>query len=232
MVKRLQVVKNLRQLVYESVRDFVTSSNVPPGAKIDEEKLADELGVSKTPIREALSKLAHDGFVDIIPNRGSFKATLSKENIREVMELRDGIEGIAAYLAAQHVTPEDIKRMKDLHKPYKGAGLMRNFGTYVKADQEFHAILFRLSGNTRIIQMIDAINRFNIQLREELFRNPKRVRISIKGHEEIIKALEKKDGDKAERILKTSIRETLEYLLNEFSRNEQEALSITEKRST
>ena len=229
MVKKLQVVKNLRQLVYESVRDFVTSSNVPPGAKIDEEKLAEELGVSKTPIREALSKLAHDGIVEIIPNRGSFKATLSEDSIREIMELRDGIEGIAAYLAARHVTPEDIKRMKDLHKPFKGAALKINLGAYVKADEEFHAILFKLSGNSRIVQLSDTINRFNVLLREELFKDPERAKISMQGHEEIIKALEKRDGDRAERILKGSIRETLQYLLTQFSRKRREDLGETQK---
>lgn len=229
MVKKLQVVKNLRQLVYESVRDFVTGINVPPGAKIDEERLAEELGVSKTPIREALSKLAHDGIVEIIPNRGSFKMTLSEDSIREIMELRDGIEGTAAYLAARHVTPGDIKRMKQIHKPFKGAGLKINLDAYVKADEEFHAILLRLSRNSRIVQLSDNINRFNILLREELFKDPERVKISMQGHEEIIKALEKKDGDRAERIMKHSIRETLRYLLVQFSLKRRESLGEAQK---
>lgn len=220
MIKKLQTVRNLRQKVYESIRDFVVSNRLPPGSKINEDALARDLGVSKTPVREALSKLAHDGIVEIIPNRGAFKVNLSKEDISEIMLIREATEGLCIRLAARNVTTKVIKKLKSIVDEFDENELDRDLSRYPEADLRFHKIIYDLSNSTRLIRLIENYFYLTHMLRLQYFRNPERVKLSLKGHRELIGALEKRDGELAEKILKKILRSVCNYLTENASENQ------------
>jgi DNA-binding GntR family transcriptional regulator len=206
--------QEFRQSIHEKVREFVLSSTIAPGGKIDEAMLAAELDVSKTPVREALFKLSHDGIVKILPNRGSFKVELTKDDVRDIMETRELLEGLAVRYAAENATSHDIAELRELHKPFQRKGF--NAELYPEVDRQFHFALFQLSGRSRLINILQNLDNFNTMLRREHFRGLERVQISVERHAEIIRALEARDGKKAERLVKKSIRESLDYLMKQF----------------
>jgi len=219
--------RNLREEVYTAIRDYVVSVNVPPGFKIDEEALARNLGVSKTPVRESLSKLAYDGIVEIIPNRGSFKARPSKDDIEEIMEIREELEGLAFRLAAERLSLRDIRQLKALHDPFMKGPLDGKMESYSETDKKFHSIIIRASGRKRLIRMLETLEVLGVMLRLQVFNDPQHIRRSIKGHQEMIAALENKNGKLAERLLRKNIRMTKNRLTKLFTGRSANAIGHT-----
>jgi len=206
--------EGFRRGIHEKVRAFVLSEAIVPGGKIDEASLAAELGVSKTPVRETLFQLSHDGIINILPNKGSFKVKLMRDDMLDIMETRELLEGLAVKCAAANATSHDISKLKELHKPFR----RRTFESelYPEVDRQFHFALFELSGRNRLTHILRNLDDFNSMLRRELFRNPDRVRISVERHMEIIGTLEARDGRAAERLVRKSIKASLDYLMKQF----------------
>jgi len=217
MIKRIVTTRNLREKTYEKIRDFLIGNEVPPGAKINEDALARALGVSKTPVREALAKLAHDGLVEIVPNRGAYKVKLSKEDIVEIMLIREALEGLCIRLAAKNVTAKVIQKLKSMVDEFDEKDLDENLSRYPEADLKFHKLIYDLSKSPRLIRLIQNYFYLTHMLRLQYFRNPERVRLSLKGHRELISALEKRDGELAEKVLKKIMRSVCDYLTEKVS---------------
>jgi DNA-binding GntR family transcriptional regulator len=209
--------QKLKQTVHERVRNFVLSNRVKPGAKIDESALALELGVSKTPVREVLFKFSQDGIVKIVLNKGCFKVKLTEKDVLDIMEIRELLEGLAARYAAENATAQDLQEMRVLHEPFAGVDFEANVTLYAEVDEKFHSLLFRLSEQGRLIQMLQNLNCFNSMLRQELFGSPERIKKSVKGHAAIIKALEARDGKRAERTVRRVVRASRKYLMRVLS---------------
>jgi len=217
MVKKIVTNRNLRQNVYEAVRNFIVSHEVPPGAKIDEEALANDLGVSKTPVREALSKLAHESIVQIIPNRGSYKVKLSTEDLLEIMIIRETLEGLCVRLAAKHVNYKTINKLKSILDDFEKNYLESDISRYPEALQKFHTIIYSMSKSPRLIRIIQSIYDLTRLFRLQYFNNPERVKRSLKVHRELIDALETGEGELAEKIRKEAIRFAYESLMKRVS---------------
>lgn len=213
MVKKIITIRNLREKVYEAVKEFVVNNEVPPGNKINEDSLAIDLGVSKTPVREALSKLAHEGIVQIIPNRGSFKVKLSREDIYEVMLIREALEGVCVRLSAKHANERVIRSLKAIFDEFEAKDLEKDFSRYSHAHQKFHALIHQTSKSPRLIRILQSMYDLTHMLRVQYFSNPERVKMSLQTHRDLIDALQKKDGELAEKIRRHAIRSAYESLI-------------------
>ncbi len=214
-IQKIVTHRNLRQTVYQRVRAIVLSNDVQAGAKINEEMIAGQLGVSKTPVREALSKLAHDGVVRIIPNRGAFKLALSGKEIEEIMLIREVLEGLCVRLAVKNVTAPSIRKLKNLLDSFEKEANHTDFSTYARTHQKFHQVIYNLSKSPRLRHLIESMYELSDLLRTRYFRKPERVAQSLQGHRELIAALERKDGVEAESIRKTMVRNAAKYLTEE-----------------
>lgn len=217
MVYRIITTKNLREKVYELVRDHIVSKEVAPGSKINEETLATNLGVSKTPVREALSKLAHEGLVEIVPNRGSFKVKLTKEDIHEVMLIRETLEGLCIRLATHHVNERVLERLKTILDEFEGKDLQKDFTLYAGAHLKFHSLIYQTSKSPRLTRMIQAVRDLTHMLGLEHFSNPEGVKRSLKSHRELIDAMARRDEVLAEKIRRGIVRSAFEPLLETAS---------------
>jgi DNA-binding GntR family transcriptional regulator len=213
MVKKIITNRNLRQNAYKSIRDYIVSNEVPPGAKINEDELAKNLGVSKTPVREALSKLAHDGIVEIIPNRGAFKIKLSKADLSEILMIRETLEGLSFRLAIPNINDKEIKKLKALLDEFDENDLEKSYTRYPESHLKFHTLLHQLSKSPRLIRIIQSMFDLINMVRLQYFSNIENVRHSLKFHKELIDALEKKDAELAVNIRKNMLRATYETLL-------------------
>jgi len=219
MVKKILTNRNLRQNVYEEIRKFVVNE-VLPGEKINEDDLAETLGVSKTPVREALSKLAHDGIVEIVPNRGSYKVKLSKEDILEIMVIREALEGLCIRLAIKNITDSTIKKLRAILDDFETNYLEKDFTQYSETMLNFYGLIYGTAKNPRLIKIIQSMLDLTRMFRLLYYNNPERVKHSLKVHREFIDVLEKRDEEFAEKIRKNMIRSAYEYLIETASENQ------------
>jgi len=220
MVTKIITNRNLRREVFEELRNFVVYE-VVPGEKINEDDLARELGVSKTPVREALSKLAHEGMIEIIPNRGSYKVKLSKEDILEIMVIREALEGLCIRLAIRNMTDSTIKKLKSILYDFEAKYLEKDLTLYSETMLDFYGLIYETAKNPRLIKIIQSMLDLTRMFRLLYYNNPESVKHSLEVHKEFIDVLEKRDEELAEKIRKGMIRSAYEYLAETTSEKEK-----------
>ena len=213
------------QVLYQQVRDKIVSGEIEPGAILTEAELADEYGISKTPAREALVLLGHEGLVESMPRIGHVVATFTLQDVLETFHLRSILEAEAAGLAAERITEEGIAALLKnsdeefaLSERAHDAAILRivahEDGFYERAcelNTEFHQLIAQASGNRRLA---DLVKRLVEDMRRMLAFNSRLV--TPQQHLEIIEALKLRDRAKAEQAMKRHIEETKSGLLDRF----------------
>ena len=150
---KLENYKPLRDVVFEHLREAIIKGKLKPGERLMEMQLAEELGVSRTPVREAIRKLELEGLVIMIPRRGAYVADLSIKDVAETFEIRLALEALAASLAAERITPEECEEMDRLLERI-GESIRQNDVKQTAAlDEEFHNLLYQASRNDRLVQI-------------------------------------------------------------------------------
>lgn len=199
--------------VYARLKRRIINGKLPLGAKLTEDRLAAELGVSRTPIREALNRLAQDGLVTIIPYRGAFVTTLSEENVRDLFEIREGLEGMAARLAVERMTAETLARLRWHLEEGMAASRRNGYVEYSHADREFHETLAQASGNRQLAQALQALaDRIHL-FRRRSVTLPGRAEKSFREHMKVIQALTRRNPDLAEARIRKHIQNVKADLL-------------------
>lgn len=211
---------SLHERVYDEIKKSVIKGEIPPGSKIIEENIAKTLGVSRTPIREALKRLAQDGLVEITPRKGAFVIQLSKEIVKEILEIREALEGMAARLAALNMTDEILEKMKKAFEGSEERIKRRDFSNYSIIDVEFHQLLFKASNNQRLLQIINNLYDCIQMLRLKSVILPGRIERSLNEHLSIIEALEKRDPDIAEKMAREHIQNVKIDVLQDMESHE------------
>ncbi|MGO0802558.1 GntR family transcriptional regulator, partial [Clostridioides difficile] len=149
--------KPLRDVVFENLREAILEGKLKPGQRLMEVQLAEQLGVSRTPVREAIRKLELEGLVVMLPRKGAYVANMSLKDIMDVLEVRASLEGLAAYLAAERISDEDIKKLKDISEEFKKSTLESDVDALLKLDVEFHECIFKATNNKKLIQLINSL---------------------------------------------------------------------------
>jgi len=202
-------------VLYQQVRERIVCGDIRPGAILTEAELADEYGVSKTPVREALVLLGHEGFVESMPRIGHVVATFTVQDVLETFHLRSILEAEAAGLAAERMTEEGIAALlKNSDEEFALAERAHEDGFYERAyelNKEFHRLIARASGNRRLA---DLIERLMEDMRRMLAFDPRFV--EPRQHMEIIEALKHRDRAEAELAMKRHMEETKSRLLDRF----------------
>ena len=207
---------NLRDRVYEILKKSIIFQEISPGEKIDEEAIAKQLGVSRTPIRETLCRLENEGMVKIIPRRGAFVVQHSREKITEILMVREVLEGFAARLAVDYVNEKTIERMRSLFNGFSELNIRDHLPDYAQADLEFHNLIIKTSRNNLLISLMDTLNNHIQMFRFQTFSLDGRPEHSMVEHAHIIEALEKKDPSSAESLMREHIRNVRESALKHF----------------
>ncbi len=150
--KTIQSQRPLRLSVVEALRDAIGSGSLKPGQRIVEQELAEELGVSRLPIREAIRQLEYEGLLDSIPHKGAFVATVSERDIRELFSLRDSLETLAAGLVAQLASPGEVNQLQSIVDQMREQSQRRDFARLFEIDTEFHTLLCTFSQHRRLVK--------------------------------------------------------------------------------
>ncbi len=175
------------------IRDRILQDQLHPGMAIRERHLAEELGVSRTPLREAFKILSAEGLVELSPRRGATVAAPKDQEIRELLQLLGGIEGFAGQLACDHVTDETIRQLWALHYEMLAAYLRGDRLAYFHKNQEIHIRLVEASGNRVLIQHHRKLNAQVYRIRYVCNFKTERWDSAIKEHEAFLTALERRD---------------------------------------
>lgn len=187
----------LAHRVYEIIKDRILSAELPPGTRLKDNELAQALGVSNTPIREAIHELEKDGLIETIPYKGRFVKRMSIEETSEVYDLRMALEALAARLAVKWITESQLEKMEKTIQEYEIAFERDDITAGLEADLAFHALIVQASGNSTLLQVIkDLANR--IQVLRQLDKGKMRRKQSLEDHKAIFQALKERDGEKAE----------------------------------
>jgi len=204
-VQPLDTGTTFRSQVYHALKQAITEMDIydhPTEIRLEERQLSDLLGVSRTPIREALSLLEQEGFIRLQPRRGVFVVRKTKTEIIEMIQAWAALESMAARLAAQHAADEDIRTLWDLFRNFEQRSPMDHVTEYSDANIAFHKNIIRLSGSSLLQEMTDNLFIHVRAIRKLTIGQDNRAERSIHDHKEIIKALERRDAELAERLVR------------------------------
>ena len=179
----------LRDVVFKTLRQAILKGELEPGERLMEIQLAERLGVSRTPIREAIRKLELEGLVLMIPRKGAEVAKISESNLRDVLEVRRSLEELAAELACQRMDAEALKDLEDAQKAFIQAVESGETMTMAEADEHFHDVIYMGTGNTRLVQILNNLREQMYRYRLEYIKDADKRQILMVEHEHILKAL-------------------------------------------
>lgn len=158
--------KPLRDVVFENLRTAILEGNLKAGQRLMEVQLAEQLGVSRTPIREAIRKLELEGLVVMLPRKGAYVANMSFKDLIDVLEIRASLEGLAASLAAERRRDEDIVELERVEKEFETSVREADIDNVLKKDVEFHEKIFLMANNKKLYQLItslwEQVHRFRV----------------------------------------------------------------------
>lgn len=199
---KLDSYQPLREVVCESLRDAIRKGILKPGQRIMEIKLAEELGVSRTPVREAIRKLELEGYVVMMPRRGTYVADMSIRDINEIFEIRTALESLSNGLAAEHITEDELEHLQRLLvviggyiKEYEdGPDREAAMDKIVKTDIEFHDLLYHAARNNRLVGIISNLRDQLTRFRTLSMSYPGRLEATLDEHREIVETIANGNG--------------------------------------
>ena len=153
----------LRDVVFKTLREAILKGELAPGERLMEIKLANQLGVSRTPIREAIRKLELEGLVVMVPRKGAEVAKITEKDLRDVLEVRASLEELAISLACERITDEKIAELKDALEQFRTVIKGKDVTKIAQMDVAFHDVIFEATQNARLVQMVN-------NLREQMYR--------------------------------------------------------------
>ncbi len=205
--------ENLDQKVYQVIKDMIENRTLLPDQKIPQEKLAKELGISRTPLISALKFLEHEKLVEARPRRGFYVRLFSKKEMIGIFEIREVLEGLAARRAALCITDKECSTLENIFSEFKDQKEITDLSAYSKADRKFHTLITKIASREFLTTMLQTFNIISLAYqnvpREGLIRNPND---TIKDHEAIIEAICSRDPDKAENLMKLHFKKAIDIL--------------------
>lgn len=197
---------SLRVKVFNQIEDKILCGEYKDGDSLNELKLSKELGVSRTPVREALMQLELEGLIKTVPNKGALVVGISEKDIEDIFAVRIRIEGMAAKLCAENATPEQITQLQknmDLQEFYMIKGDIEQIRGL---DDEFHKLIYSASGSRPLRFMLSSFHNYLKHARDISVHTDDRAEKSVSEHKAILQAIKNKDGELAELLIVHHIR--------------------------
>ncbi len=192
----------LRDVVFQTLRKAIITGEFKPGERLMEITLAKKLGVSRTPVREAIRMLELEGLVIMIPRKGAQVAQITEKNLRDVMEIRITLEELAASLACERVTEEGKEELNQLHHEFIEAVDTHDMLSIAEHDEKFHDGIFKAADNQRLVTIINNLREQFYRYRLEYVKDMDSHVHLIEEHEQLLKAILSGDSVTAKRLMR------------------------------
>jgi DNA-binding GntR family transcriptional regulator len=192
------VTPSLVDLAFSWLANRITNGTLRPGEPLSEQAIVNQVGVSRTPVREALRRLERDGLVRIVPGRGAYVAHIAEREVREIYVCRAYLEGLAAKLAAANMTPAALEQLRTAVEEMGQAAAQENLQAFFRANVAFHNLKWQVANNQVLQGLLESLGLRVLRLRYLSMGLPNRMETSYRVHQEILEAFERRDGDAAE----------------------------------
>lgn len=206
----------LRDVVFNTLRQEILTGKLKPGERLMEIHLADRLGVSRTPIREAIRKLELEGLVIMIPRRGAEVAQITLKSLEDVMEVRRALDVLAIELACERMNQEEINSLFQAYENFAAAVRTRDTRKIAEADVAFHDIIVQSTGNVRLIQLVSNLSEQMYRYRFEYLKDATSHEMLQREHKEMYESIVNKDKISAAAVVRKHIDNQQEAIIRQL----------------
>lgn len=215
---KIEEPKLLSEDIADSIKTAIIKGKFKPGERISEGDLAESMGISRTPLREAFRKLENEGFITIIPRKGAIVTEIDPEEANDLYVIKGTLEGLAARLAAPNISEKDIEKLEKINDELKELIDSNDLEAFYRLHRKFHMLFVKSSGNKRLIQMISNLNDHFKRFGIVSLTLPGQFEQTVQQHEDIIEAFKSEDEDAAERKVRRNVQTGGRILLNHLAK--------------
>ncbi len=200
---------SLRGRVFQAIREKILSGEYKHGLELRETALASEMGVSRTPVREALRQLELEGLVKIIPNKGASVVGITAEDMEDIYAMRSLLEGLCARLAVERISREQFDKLEEIAYLTDFHVKKGNLEKLFELDNQFHEVLYEASGSRMLKHVLSDFHHYVERVRKASLLSPGRSQLFNEEHKAILEAIREKDKEKAERLANAHMKNTI-----------------------
>lgn len=204
----------LRDVVFQTLREAILKGDLRPGERLMELQLAAKLGVSRTPIREAIRMLEQEGLAVTIPRKGAEVARMTEKNMEDVLQIREALDDLAVQVACDKMTEEQLKNLTLAAKNFENAIQTGNLSKIVAYDVEFHDIIYESTDNPKLVTLLNNLREQIYRYRVEYLKEKENYPMLIKEHKTILEALREKNKERVADAMRNHIRNQAEAVKN------------------
>lgn len=204
----------LRDVVFQTLREAILKGDLRPGERLMELQLAAKLGVSRTPIREAIRMLEQEGLAVTIPRKGAEVARMTEKNMEDVLQIREALDDLAVQVACDKITQEQLENLMAAMKNFKNAVHAGDLKKIVAFDVEFHDIIYEATDNPKLVILLSNLREQIYRYRVEYLKEKENYPMLVREHEEIVEALKQKNKERVVEAMRSHIRNQAEVVKN------------------
>ncbi len=216
MKLKIKKYNPLRKDIVDALRELIISGDLQPGERLIEPDIAEKLGVSRTPVREAFFRLESEGFVKVIPRKGAIVAPFSAKEAEDLYEILIELEGLAAKLACERMGQSELEKIKNIESKISSC---EEYKERVSLNSQFHTAYLKYSKNNLLISVLENLHQKMNRYTSLVFRSPDRLKQGHHEHEMIMQAFNNKDSEKVCLLVKQHIDNSRKSLLQELEKN-------------
>ena len=223
MVEDLQLVIAdnipLRDAVFETLREAILKGVLSPGQHLMEMQLAYQLGVSRTPVREAIRMLELEGLVNMVPRKGARVAAISEKSLCDVLEVRRALEELSVRLACTRMERDDLEKLDSINQQFIRACQSDDVVQIARIDESFHAVIYEAADNAKLLQLLNQMQNQMYRYRIEYIKLKERRQILVEEHKKIIHSLARRDAEAATEATRAHISHQEQYVMSVIQSN-------------
>ncbi|MDD5935229.1 MAG: GntR family transcriptional regulator [Clostridiales bacterium] len=203
---------SLRGRVFNRIREDILSGHYKQNEELKENTIGQELGVSRTPVREALRQLELEGLVNIIPNKGAYVTGISEKDIHDIYVIRSYLEGLCARWACEHIDEEKLQELEEVVYLSEFHSKKQHYDQVVELDNKFHDLIYEASDSKILRHVLSDFHHYVQRVRKITLSNPERAENSNQEHTAILNAIRERDGELAEKLAHQHIIKTIQNI--------------------
>ena len=204
----------LRDVVFHTLREAILKGDLRPGERLMELQLASKLGVSRTPIREAIRMLEQEGLAVTIPRKGAEVAKMTEKDMEDVLQIREALDELAVQVACDKMTAQQLKELTLAMKNFENAIQAGKLKKIIEYDVEFHDIIYRATDNPKLVTLLNNIREQIYRYRVEYLKGKENYPMLVREHEKIVTALKQKNKERVADAMRSHIRNQAEAVKN------------------
>ncbi len=206
----------LRERIVDFIKDAVVSGRLKPGERVPEQEIAENLGISRTPIREAFRQLESEGFISVTPRKGAVVSPITDKDVTEFYAIKSLLEGFAASIACAKLTIKDIKKLESLNSQMDRCAEKDDVKGFFRLDNQFHDTFLKACGNEKLCVLVHNLVQQFERFRITALSVPGRMKDSVRQHREIIEAFRESNSGLVETLVRANAEKSGNMLVEEL----------------